>query len=224
MKIFNVKLINYFIFSIILFHSPINYAEDSPVYFIGLQANQIEQATPFVYICAPVDTTVPPSYICAPTSAPSVTTNQSMQPQKIYPQILGTSSIYNYKSYIQPHSPQYRHFGANTSLSNYYSPQYRPNTTDFSENYESSPIAPQNVSAEPLVDSWSPTSNYSVWQSQNLNQNRLYSPVYPQNPYVNNIKNNVWQTTPRYRPDKNIPSSSLNPFVSQPAYQSEINH
>lgn len=232
-KIFTIKSIRYFILGIGLLYSQIIYAESPPAYFIGLQANQSEQtpqATPFVYICAPIDATVPPSYICTPTSVPTVAINQSAQPQAVYPQTLKASDIYNSKPYVQQHPLQYQHFGASTSLSNYHSPQYRPYEIDFKENYNDSPFSShQNVSTEPSLDSWSPTSNFATSHSQVLNQNnqnKLFSLVYPQNPYINNIKNNVWQTTPHYRHDKNmpsnIPSASSNPFMSQPTYQSEI--
>jgi len=167
-----------------------------------------------------MDTTVPPSYICAPTSVPMVTINQPEQFQKVYPQTLKTSDIYSYNPYIQQHSQQYRHFGANTSLSNYYLPQYRPYEIDSNQDYNnSSSILHQNISTQPSLDSWSPTSNFSTSQSQVLPQNRQFSPVYPQNPYANNIKNNAWQKMPQYRPDKNIPSELSNPFFSQPLYK-----
>ena len=214
MKDFVVKSI----ICVILLHSQIVYAQDALVYFIGLQT----PATPFVYICAPIDTTVPPSYICAPTSALTVAMNPSAQPQKVYPQTL------KHNPYSQHHSPppRYRNLGMGTTTPNYYSPQYRPYATDFTENYKNTPQLPlsshQNINTQFSSDSWSPTSNFGARQSPILIQNRMSSPIYPQNPYINNIRSNVWQTVPQYRPDENVPSTHSNPFHPRPVYQSEI--
>jgi len=230
-KNFFSKSIGYVGLGIILLFTQLGYAENTPVYFIGLQSNltnTAEQSQPFVYICTPLGNSVPPPYVCAPTSVPTVSQIPSPQSPMAYPQTLQSSNSYNYN--YSNYLPQYRHLGGNAQSP--YLPKYRPEnedeSTDFIDNYQSTlhqTPSHSRVSSQPSPDSWSPTSNFiSNHSAQNYSNKSNYSPVYHQNPYAHNLSNNVWQNAPQYRPDKTMPSSAFNPFNGQPVYQGEINY